>query len=116
VRRGGPRGGEAFRDGVPDGGSDSTPYPPANYRAGDDGWFQVTDENAAEYPAYTVGHWIKLGVESETAQGKLYFQHFDAEQCKEFVTLLNAKRLRIGSPGHFYRVPFFIEVKDAAQS
>lgn len=43
--------------------------------------------------------------------GKFYFPHLSDEQMKEFVDLLNAKSLKVGYPGHFYRLPFFVEVK-----
>lgn len=40
--------------------------------------------------------------------GKFYFQHLSEEQMREFIDLLNAKRLTIGYPGYFYRTPFFM--------
>lgn len=40
-------------------------------------------------------------------RGKFYFQHFDTEQQQKFIDLLNSKKVRIGFPGHFYRLPFF---------
>lgn len=39
--------------------------------------------------------------------GKFYFQHFTVDERKRFVDLLNAKAIKIGHPGHFYRLPFF---------
>ncbi len=51
------------------------------------------------------------GKGSEMRQEKFYFQHFSEAQCREFVALLNAKKLVIGFPGHFYRKPFFIAGK-----
>ncbi len=41
-------------------------------------------------------------------QTKFYFQHLSADQRQRFVALLNFKSLRIGEPGYFYRLPFFI--------
>ncbi|MFT3708051.1 MAG: DUF2829 domain-containing protein [Archangium sp.] len=39
---------------------------------------------------------------------KFYFQHFSKEQCIAFIELLNAKKLKLAFPGHFYAKPFFI--------
>lgn len=39
---------------------------------------------------------------------KFYFQHLSEAQADEFVALLNARRMVIGYPGHFYVLPFFI--------
>jgi hypothetical protein len=38
---------------------------------------------------------------------KFYFQHLSHEQRTRFIELLNARTMRIGYPGHFYRRPFF---------
>ena len=43
-------------------------------------------------------------------QRKFYFQHLDEAQQREFVDLLNARKLKIGHPGHFYTRPFFVVV------
>lgn len=40
-------------------------------------------------------------------EAKFYFRHLSEEQRREFVDLLNAGRVRIGMPGHFYVPPFF---------
>ncbi len=40
---------------------------------------------------------------------KFYFQHLSEAQQVRFVELLNAKKMRVGYPGHFYRLPFFIQ-------
>lgn len=42
---------------------------------------------------------------------KFYFQHFSEDDEKKFVELLNAKKMKIGYPGYFYTLPFFIERK-----
>ena len=49
--------------------------------------------------------WIWTTRDIDTA--KFYFQHFSVDQRKRFVELLNQKKLNIGMPGHFYRLPFF---------
>lgn len=55
-----------------------------------------TDKN---YKVYLKGEGVPI---------KFYFQHLSQEQQKEFVDMLNEKRLKIGYPGHFYVLPFFI--------
>ena len=60
-----------------------------------------TDKN---YKVYVTN----AGGESLKSVGKFYFQHFSTEQCQRFIELLNEKKLKIGEPGHFYRLPFFI--------
>lgn len=40
---------------------------------------------------------------------KFYFQHLSEEQKMEFIGLLNAKAVKIGYPGHFYRLPYFCQ-------
>ncbi len=42
---------------------------------------------------------------------KFYFQHLAEDQHRAFVDLLNAKKLNIGYPGHFYVLPFFVKRK-----
>lgn len=41
--------------------------------------------------------------------GKFYFQHFDDAQRARFIELLNTGAVKIGFPGHFYVLPFFIQ-------
>ena len=41
---------------------------------------------------------------------KLYFHHLNTEQRERFVKLHNDKKLKLGLPGHFYRLPFFMVV------
>jgi hypothetical protein len=40
--------------------------------------------------------------------GKFYFQHLTDAQKDRFLVLLNERKLKIGYPGHFYRLPYFI--------
>lgn len=49
-----------------------------------------------------------MGVAGATVTAKFYFQHLSAEQQQRFIDLLNAKKINIGMPGHFYVRPFFI--------
>jgi len=47
----------------------------------------------------------------EVSEWKLYFQHLSQEQQSRFIELLNHKKLKLNHPGHFYRTPYFIEIK-----
>ena len=38
---------------------------------------------------------------------KFYFQHLDGEEQIRFVNLFNLKKIQIGYPGYFYKLPFF---------
>jgi hypothetical protein len=49
-----------------------------------------------------------MGTASATVHAKFYFQHFSVEQQQRFIDLLNARKINIGMPGHFYVRPFFI--------
>ncbi len=44
---------------------------------------------------------------------KFYFQHFDDADKGKFIDALNAGAVKIGYPGHFYVLPFFIQMKPA---
>ncbi len=46
--------------------------------------------------------------EGATKRSKFYFQHFSTIDQMRFIDLLNARKVTIGSPGHFYVRPFFI--------
>lgn len=45
---------------------------------------------------------------------KFYFQHLDADGKRKFIELLNAQKVVIGHPGHFYVMPFFAAYRDAS--
>jgi len=49
-------------------------------------------------------HWVTR----DNPQAKFYFQHLSSEQQTRFIELLNEKKMKIGMPGYFYRLPFFI--------
>ncbi|HEY2763436.1 MAG TPA: hypothetical protein VGJ13_05400 [Pseudonocardiaceae bacterium] len=49
-------------------------------------------------------------------QAKFYFQHLSDAQKLEFVELLNAGKVQIGYPGHFYVPPFFVRYGTAGDS
>lgn len=73
--------GEAFRQTYRDCPMDSAPHMPA-----------------------VCPHWVTRRVE----HAKFYFEHLSDEQRRRFVELLNERKLKIGYPGHFYVLPFFI--------
>jgi hypothetical protein len=50
----------------------------------------------------------KVYVESDEGHGKAYFQHLGEDEKRRFIDLLNANKIRIGYPHHFYVRPFFI--------
>lgn len=56
----------------------------------------------------------KVYVESldgtELPSTKFYFQHFDESQKRRFIGLLNEKKIPLTFPGHFYVLPFFIQM------
>lgn len=76
-----------------------------------EGWFFITPENVDALPGTDfrdlLGRWVRIGKRSATLFGKFYFQHLDDGRAR-FVELLNAKRINIGPPGHFYQLPFFV--------
>lgn len=70
---------------------------------GDPNWKQTGPRSWEEYrPAPARRH------------HKFYFQHLSDEQRRHFVELLNAKAVKIGYPGRFYRMPFFIRCAESA--
>lgn len=54
-------------------------------------------------------HWVT----EERDHGKFYFMHLSEEQMRRFVDLYNEKKLKVGMPGHFYRLPYFMRAADA---
>lgn len=47
------------------------------------------------------------------AIAKFYFQHLSQQQQERFIELINDGSMRIGTPGHFYSLPFFIKMVEA---
>ena len=47
-------------------------------------------------------------------EAKFYYQHLSGDQRREFIEMVNDGRMKIGYPGHFYRLPFFCRRADAA--
>jgi hypothetical protein len=54
-----------------------------------------------------------MGVAGPTVTAKFYFQHLSEDEKKRFIELLNAKKMKLAFPGHFYRLPFFCARVDA---
>ena len=50
-------------------------------------------------------HWVTR----DHPQAKFYFQHLSEEQKNRFIELLNEKKMKIGVPGYFYRLPYFLQ-------
>jgi hypothetical protein len=48
-------------------------------------------------------HWTTR----DTTDAKFYFQHLSEDGRRRFIDLVNAKKIKIGMPGHFYVTPFF---------
>ena len=44
---------------------------------------------------------------------KFYFQHLSDDQQTEFINLLNAGKIELDYPQHFYVLPYFICIKGA---
>jgi len=55
--------------------------------------------------------YVRLVDHQVRGAGKFYFQHLSDEQQVRFVELYNAHQLKIGMPGHFYTLPFFMTLK-----
>jgi len=51
--------------------------------------------------------WMQLSKRGPKKFGKFHFQHLSIDERKRFIDLLNAKAIKVGYPGHFYRLPFF---------
>jgi len=69
---------------------------------------EPTDKNYKVYVRRLAGE--KLPLPSGN-MGKFYFQHFSAEQKHKFIDMVNEKRIKFGTPGYFYRLPFFMEIE-----
>jgi hypothetical protein len=69
-------------------------------------------KTAGQVAAELEAEWGKLeGPMLESGCGgeaKFYYQHLSKEQKREFVDLHNDKTMRVGYPGHFYSLPFFM--------
>lgn len=57
-----------------------------------------------------------FGPAEATRHSKFYFQHLDAAGQARFIDLLNSGRMKVGYPGHFYRLPFFTRPLKAGEA
>lgn len=81
-----------------------------------DGWtVEPTDKTYKAYlslvldqPRSDVGSDAPLSVALFGGRAKFYYQHFTEEQMQRFVDLYNDNTMRLGRPGYFYRMPFFM--------
>lgn len=48
-------------------------------------------------------------VTEDTDGTKFYFPHLTEEQMAEFIYLVNEKKIKMGYPGHFYVLPYFVK-------
>lgn len=70
------------------------------------------DAAALEKAGFSSKHttWMLYEPRGPRKFGKFYFQHFTLDDRRRFIQLLNAKAIKIGYPGHFYRLPFFMRL------
>lgn len=61
-----------------------------------------------DYKVYVIGA-------GRGGRGKFYFQHLSDAQRTRFVELLNAKKIGLEYPGHFYVTPFFCRPLDPSE-
>ncbi|MGO7779469.1 hypothetical protein ACC717_04975 [Rhizobium ruizarguesonis] len=75
-------------------------------------WTRAAEADIAEYyegrpvPPDHRMTWV-LRTPRNKVHGKFYFQHLSDEEQTRFIELLNAKKINVGAPGYFYRLPFF---------
>lgn len=80
-----------------------------------EGYIEVTAENIDTLPPgptgrrdYKIGDFIEISKRPALTHDKFYFQHLNEEERQRFVELMNEKKLILGHPGFFYRLPFFV--------
>lgn len=88
-------------------------YGSANFEQTGKGWTKVTSENLEELQLVgghqsVIGEWVEVSVKSKMHQDKFYFQHLTEAEMHLFIDLLKRDQLKIGYPGYFYQLPFFI--------
>jgi hypothetical protein len=84
----------------------------------------LTDEQKAQARRRSIGSYVGTGMSEADATklvdsepfigsgaqiGKFYYQHLTDEQRHEFIRLLNERAVKIGYPGYFYVLPYFIQ-------
>lgn len=81
----------------------------ANHKPDYGTWVHPTEEEVQEFKSHGLKttEWVMWSTEGETKQKKFYYEHLKGPHRQKFVDLLNAKKINVGYPGHFYRLPFF---------
>jgi hypothetical protein len=102
VKRPNPEAGQTVRT-----GSHSGPVVDRN------GHFTISDPTPEEIAAGRFDR-ITMGPAPATTHDKFYFQHLDGAGQDRFIELVNAKKMNIGYPGHFYSRPFFCAPANSA--
>lgn len=69
---------------------------------------RLVETTAPSHPWRTSTHWVQVAPRGNRRESKFYFEHLSIEQRHKFIELLNTKKLRLGEPGFFYRLPFFM--------
>lgn len=75
-----------------------------------EGWVPADPERMKKDGWNSEYRWMCLSPRGPTIHGKFYFQHLSADEQQRFIDLYNAKKMNIGYPGHFYRLPFFMRL------
>lgn len=63
---------------------------------------------------YNPEQWVKVTPRGPKRFGKFYFPHLSEDEQNRFIDLLNAKKVSLAEPGHFYVLPYFIQRAPAA--
>jgi hypothetical protein len=72
-----------------------------------------TEVLAASGRATDYTTWMLLGVRDYYKTAKFYFQHLEPEDEERFLALLKEGRMKLGFPGHFYTLPYFLARREA---
>lgn len=74
-----------------------------------DGW-QPADVGLLKKHGFSSDYtWMLLTPRGPVKHAKFYFQHLSRDEQLKFIDLLNQRKVNLGYPGHFYRLPFFCQ-------
>jgi hypothetical protein len=80
-----------------------------------EGWVPA-DQDAMKKDGWGDGYkWVRLAPRGPIIHGKFYFQHLSEEQMQRFIDFYNKKTMKIGYPGYFYSLPFFMGLGEAVK-
>lgn len=70
------------------------------------------DDHAENVNAVVEKEWQQMPAAAGHGEtlAKFYYQHLGGDQQQRFVDLINAKAMKIGPPGYFYALPFFVQL------